>query len=282
MRQSKSNMCSKKLIKRSSLEVIWRISSFTIGDQKSASQFTTEFAHELRIFQERFKLFKSKFAQSHKRRWESREDNASRSDKHGQKRGMVARKALVALATLAGVCAAFAPAPRGLRVATWSRGASTPASRSRLRVLALQLNNSSLALEVERDDEFRSIVMEEDEHRMGGGRSVMEEDDELRSIVLDKAGQAAIDTVDPWSRLAVEMLGRVDHSMLAVARKVGVVLEKSLPSLHGAVAKAQIPDLSLLSGSKHMSAEMFRSGLSMLSHDQIFQMLWEYVLSVAR
>ena len=149
-------------------------------------------------------------------------------------------------------------------------------------MLALQLNNSfpELALEVQRDDELRSIVMEEEEHRYGGGRSVMEEDDEIRSIFLNNAGQSAIDTVDPWSRLAVEMLGRVDDSMLVVARKAGVVLEKSLPSLHGAVAKAQSADLYLLSGSKHV--DMFSSGLSMLSHDQIFRMLWEYVLSVAR
>jgi hypothetical protein len=163
-----------------------------------------------------------------------------------------------------------------------------------VRVLAL--NNNSLAQEVEQDDELRSIVMEEDKHRYGGGRSVMDEDDELRSIVLDKAGQAAIDTVDPWSRLAVEMLGRVDDSMFVVARKSGVMLEKSLPSLQSAVAKAQNADLSaLLSGSKHadissgllsglsiLSHDQISRVLSMLSHDQISRVLWEYVLSLAR
>ena len=108
------------------------------------------------------------------------------------------------------------------------RGAATASGAH--GVLALRLTNSTLAREVDRDDA-----------------------EELRSQVIDRAGSAAIDTVDPLTRvagdepgtrLAAELLSRVDDSVLAAANKAGAVLEKGLPSLQGAATKAQSMDLS--------------------------------------
>jgi len=197
----------------------------------------------------------------------------------------------VAVLALAAGCAAFgkgfAPAPRGLRPAAEPRrvGRAPPSRRASSStraavatkeragarrgaatasgahgVLALRLTNSTLAREVDRDDA-----------------------EELRSQVIDRAGSAAIDTVDPLTRvagdepgtrLAAELLSRVDDSVLAAANKAGAVLEKGLPSLQGAATKAQSMDLSVLS---NKYPDILSSGVSsmfnVLSHDQISQIL---------
>jgi len=138
------------------------------------------------------------------------------------------------------------------------RGAATASGAH--GVLALRLTNSTLAREVDRDDA-----------------------EELRSQVIDRAGSAAIDTVDPLTRvagdepgtrLAAELLSRVDDSVLAAANKAGAVLGKGLPSLQGAATKAQSMDLSVLS---NKYPDILSSGVSsmfnVLSHDQISQIL---------
>lgn len=93
-----------------------------------------------------------------------------------------------------------------------------------------------------------------------------EEAEELRTQVAENTGNSVIEQVDgPLTRMATDLLNRVDDSVLMVVKKGATLAEKSLPSVQGVVAKLQSPD--------DIAYGVVNSLGNVLSQDQLAQVL---------